>query len=75
MYIHKSVLLNEVLNYLSLNEKSSYWADSIFSLYDSGDVRCAHSQELIEEHYDIDYSSRWLQTFYINNIKRKEENA
>ena len=73
--ISKEHSVTNLINYLSLNEKSSYWADSILSLYDSGDVRCAHSQELIEEHYDIDYSSRWLQTFYINKIKRKEENA
>jgi glycosyltransferase involved in cell wall biosynthesis len=54
-----------LLEYISLNESSSYWADAVLK-YNGGYERENMQEKVNEAGYNIKNASKWFEEFYIN---------
>lgn len=54
---------------LSLNDSPNKWANNIIEIMKEY-KRANTSQYIIEHHYDISANAKWLQNFYLSEVKR-----
>lgn len=66
--ITEEVKITDLIEFISLEETSAYWADQVLK-YANGYKRKNMSSEIFKAGYDIRASARWLENFYLNTIQ------
>lgn len=70
--IPKEVKVTDNVECISLDESAEAWADRIMK-YRDGYERKDTSQEIVAAGYDIQQSTKWLESFYLAQLKNCED--
>lgn len=70
--ITNEVAITDNVEFMSLNKSAKAWADRIMK-YSDGYERKDTSQEIVAAGYDIQQSTKWLESFYLAQLKNCED--
>ncbi|MDN6729164.1 MAG: glycosyltransferase [Alkalibacterium sp.] len=70
--ITNEVAITDNVEFMSLNKSAKAWADRIMK-YSGGYERKDTSQEILSTGYDIQQSTKWLESFYLAQLKNCED--